>query len=67
MDRFCARGSQSGIQGSDITGNDAMGNQVFLAECSKAYEKDKRKFKDDRWKLARAIKDSWDSGCQEGR
>ncbi|KAG0049190.1 hypothetical protein BGZ83_005993 [Gryganskiella cystojenkinii] len=45
---------------ADITGNDGMGHQVFLAECSKIYEKDTRKFKEDRWKLARAMKDSWD-------
>ncbi|KAF9426711.1 hypothetical protein BGZ76_002643 [Entomortierella beljakovae] len=50
---------------ADITGNDGMGNQVFLAECSKIYEKDIRKFKEDRWKLARAMKDSWDSAVRK--
>ncbi|KAF9107300.1 hypothetical protein BGX27_008795 [Mortierella sp. AM989] len=45
---------------ADITGDDSAGNQVFLAECSKVYEKDVRKFQEDRRKLARAMKDSWD-------
>ena len=55
-----ASDKQSKCRLADITGNDGMGNQVFLAECSKIYEKDIRKFKEDRWKLARAMKDSWD-------
>ncbi|KAF9951764.1 hypothetical protein BGZ65_005762, partial [Modicella reniformis] len=29
------------------------------------YEKDIRKFKEDRWKLARAMKDSWDSAVRK--
>ncbi|KAF9437536.1 hypothetical protein BGZ76_000352 [Entomortierella beljakovae] len=45
---------------ADITGDDSVGNQIFLAECSKIYEKDDRKFLEDRRKLAQAMKDSWD-------
>jgi hypothetical protein len=41
-------------------GTISAGNQVFLAECSKFYEKDDRRFQEDRRKLARAMKDSWD-------
>ncbi|GJJ79221.1 hypothetical protein EMPS_11581 [Entomortierella parvispora] len=55
-----ASDKQSKCRRADITGNDGMGNQVLLAECSKIYEKDIRKFKEDRRKLARAMKDSWD-------
>ncbi|KAF8933202.1 hypothetical protein BGZ58_006507 [Dissophora ornata] len=50
---------------ADITGNDTRGNQVFLAECSMLYEKDIRKKREDRRKLARSMKDSWDSAAKK--
>ncbi|KAG0289939.1 hypothetical protein BGZ96_006569 [Linnemannia gamsii] len=46
---------------ADMIAVDSEDNQIFLSECSSIYEKDKRKFAEDRWKLGRALKDSWDS------
>ncbi|KAF9563173.1 hypothetical protein EC968_004981 [Mortierella alpina] len=50
---------------ADITGKDTRGNQVFLGECSMLYEKDVRKKVEDRWKLVRSMKDSWDSAIKK--
>ncbi|KAF9293276.1 hypothetical protein BGZ88_005564 [Linnemannia elongata] len=46
---------------ADMIAVDSDDNQIFLSECSSIYEKDKRKFAEDKWKLGRALKDSWDS------
>ncbi|KAF9141487.1 hypothetical protein BGX30_004705 [Mortierella sp. GBA39] len=46
---------------ADMIAVDSEDNQVLLSECSSIYEKDKRKFAEDKWKLGRALKDSWDS------
>ncbi|KAG0280741.1 hypothetical protein BGZ95_008888 [Linnemannia exigua] len=46
---------------ADMIAVDSEDNQIFLSECSSIYEKDKRKFVEDKWKLGRAMKDSWDS------
>ena len=46
---------------ADMIAVDSEDNQIFLSECSSIYEKDKRKFAEDKWKLGRALKDSWDS------
>ncbi|KAF9123046.1 hypothetical protein BGW39_009306 [Mortierella sp. 14UC] len=46
---------------ADMIAVDSEDNQIFLSECSAIYEKDKRKSVEDKWKLGRAMKDSWDS------
>ncbi|KAK3817029.1 MAG: hypothetical protein J3R72DRAFT_44213 [Linnemannia gamsii] len=46
---------------ADMIAVDSEDNQIFLSECSSIYEKDKRKLAEDKWKLGRAMKDSWDS------
>ncbi|KAG0366086.1 hypothetical protein BGZ54_005833 [Gamsiella multidivaricata] len=50
---------------ADLTAEDTEGNQIFLGECSAPYEDDKRKLHEDKWKLGRSLKDSWESICRQ--
>ncbi|KAF9993592.1 hypothetical protein BGZ79_001718 [Entomortierella chlamydospora] len=49
---------------ADIVAADKDGIQIFLAECAMLHEKDVRKFTEDRWKVARCMKDIWDFGMR---
>ncbi|KAG0329810.1 hypothetical protein BG004_002239 [Podila humilis] len=46
---------------ADFVGYDNGDRQLLLAECSTMYETDARKLLADRWKLSRAMKDTFDS------
>ncbi|KAF9397541.1 hypothetical protein BGX21_008750 [Mortierella sp. AD011] len=49
---------------ADIVAADKDGIQIFLAECAMLHETDARKFTEDRWKVARCMKDIWDFGVR---
>ncbi|KAF9202378.1 hypothetical protein BGZ49_007447 [Haplosporangium sp. Z 27] len=49
---------------ADIVAADKDGIQIFLAECAMLHEIDVRKFTEDRWKVARCMKDIWDFGIR---
>ncbi|KAF8979083.1 hypothetical protein BGZ46_005823 [Entomortierella lignicola] len=49
---------------ADIVAADKDGIQIFLADCTMLHETDVRKFTEDRWKVARCMKDIWDFGIR---
>src|SRR5690554_5172466 len=50
---------------ADIIGEDTEGNQIFLAECACINKRDAKKQEEDKWKLGRSMKDSWDSTIKQ--
>ncbi|KAF9202274.1 hypothetical protein BGZ49_007542 [Haplosporangium sp. Z 27] len=50
---------------ADIVAVDKENLQIFVAECATLQETDVRKRMEDRWKLARCMKDIWDSGMRQ--
>lgn len=46
---------------ADFVAYDNCGRQLVLAECSTIYETDQRKLSADKWKISRAMKDTYDS------